>query len=131
MIGPRTAALSGFDDPDGARFGVPTYPWRCAPDGLATLRQLRARGLRPGGQDVAGQICRRRRGDVLAGYLYRIDRAVPHRPASPAQLSALASALRARQTCPTCTRWVGYVIPTRYSECLDCADTSSTLAGAA
>jgi hypothetical protein len=36
-------------DPTGALPGVPTYPWRLAPDGLATRRQLRARGLRPGG----------------------------------------------------------------------------------
>ncbi|EFG09306.1 Hypothetical protein SCLAV_4232 [Streptomyces clavuligerus] len=36
-------------DPDGARHGIPTFPWRCAPDGYATRRQLRADGLRPGG----------------------------------------------------------------------------------
>ncbi|CAL9483282.1 hypothetical protein SUDANB146_03428 [Streptomyces sp. enrichment culture] len=32
---------------------LPAYRWRLAPDGLATRRQLRAAGLRPGGQDVA------------------------------------------------------------------------------
>jgi hypothetical protein len=31
-------------DPSGARFGIPTYPWRFAPDGLATRRQLRRFG---------------------------------------------------------------------------------------
>lgn len=35
-------------DPTGARYGIPTFPWRYAPDGYATRRQLRARGLRPG-----------------------------------------------------------------------------------
>lgn len=32
---------------------VPDYRWRMAPDGLATRRQLREMGLRPGGQGVA------------------------------------------------------------------------------
>lgn len=45
-------------DPNGARFGIPTYPWRMAPDGYATRRQLRTRGLRPGGQPVAAQVMR-------------------------------------------------------------------------
>ncbi|MFJ3827814.1 hypothetical protein ACIPWI_07570 [Streptomyces sp. NPDC090046] len=35
---------------------LPVYPWRLAPDGLATRRQLRAAGLRPGGQDVVAQL---------------------------------------------------------------------------
>ncbi|MGG8409369.1 RRQRL motif-containing zinc-binding protein, partial [Streptomyces sp. 12297] len=29
---------------------LPVYRWHLAPDGLATRRQLRAAGLRPGGQ---------------------------------------------------------------------------------
>ncbi|WP_399024168.1 hypothetical protein [Streptomyces sp. CS-7] len=40
---------------------LPVYRWRLAPDGLATRRQLRALGLRPGGQDVAAQLERPRR----------------------------------------------------------------------
>ena len=32
---------------------LPVFRWRLAPDGYATRRQLRAQGLRPGGQDVA------------------------------------------------------------------------------
>ena len=31
---------------------IPTYPWRAAPEGLATRRQLAASGLRPGGSPV-------------------------------------------------------------------------------
>ncbi|HUK70637.1 MAG TPA: hypothetical protein VLW50_18080 [Streptosporangiaceae bacterium] len=46
-----------FYDPDGERFAAPTYPYRWAPEGLLTVRQLRAKGLRPGGQEVAAQIC--------------------------------------------------------------------------
>jgi hypothetical protein len=45
-----------FYDPDGTRHGIPTYPYRWAPNGLLTVRQLRARGLRPGGQSVIAQI---------------------------------------------------------------------------
>jgi len=36
-----------FYDPTGTRFGLPTYPYRGAPDGYATTRQLRANGLDP------------------------------------------------------------------------------------
>ncbi|MET9534694.1 hypothetical protein ABZY02_29740 [Streptomyces sp. NPDC006649] len=32
---------------------LPVFRWHLAPDGYATRRQLRARGLRPGGQGVA------------------------------------------------------------------------------
>ena len=38
-----------FYDPDGRRYGIPTYPYHWAPKHLYTARQLRARGLRPGG----------------------------------------------------------------------------------
>ena len=50
-----------FYDPDGVRYGLPTYPYHCAPDGLLTIRQLRDKGLRPGGQAIAAQILWRRR----------------------------------------------------------------------
>ena len=45
-----------FYDPDGQRYGLPTYPYHWAPEGLLTIRQLRAKGLRPGGQDIVAQI---------------------------------------------------------------------------
>lgn len=102
---------------------LPVYRWRLAPDGLATRRQLRAMGLRPGGQDVTAVLerPRRRRGPLVA-YLYRIDQAKPVRPMTPARYVAVEAALRARRTCPTCgvERW--YCIPTSLGECLDCAD---------
>ncbi|WP_324608648.1 RRQRL motif-containing zinc-binding protein, partial [Streptomyces sp. NRRL S-1896] len=48
------------------------YRWHLAPDGLATRRQLRALGLRPGGQDVVAELPRpRRRRAPLVAYLYR------------------------------------------------------------
>jgi hypothetical protein len=48
--------MTRFYDPEGTRFGLPTFPFGCAPDGFATRRQLRAQGLRPGGQPVAAQL---------------------------------------------------------------------------
>jgi hypothetical protein len=107
-----------FYDPTGARYGLPTYPYHFAPDGLATLRQLRREGLRPGGQEIAAQILWRR-GQRVA-YLYRVNAAKPKRSATPAQLMAIGKALRARRICPTCGVERPYYIPRRYGECLDC-----------
>lgn len=99
---------------------IPTYRYRLAPDGLMTRRQLRARGLRPGGQEPVGQIIWRR-GQRIA-YLYRLDRARPVRPMTEGRARALAAAMRARRTCPVCSLDRGYVLPTRYGTCLPCAD---------
>jgi hypothetical protein len=101
---------------------LPTYRWRLAPDGLATRRQLRALGLRPGGQDVAAQVerPRRRRGPLVA-YLYSIEQAKPVRPMTPAKWAALAKANTARRICPKCRRDAGYVIPTSLGMCTPCA----------
>lgn len=101
---------------------VPVYRWRLAPEGLATRRQLRAMGLRPGGQEVAGQLERpRRRGrPPLVAYLYRVDAAKPVRPLTLAKHRALAAAMRARRTCPDCRRVLPYCIPTSLGACVDC-----------
>ncbi|KJK38969.1 hypothetical protein UK15_13560 [Streptomyces variegatus] len=91
---------------------IPTYRWRLAPDGLATRRQLRALGLRPGGQEVAAQVERpRRRREPLVAYLYAIEQA----------RAALAKANAARRICPECRRDAGYVIPTSLGMCVTCA----------
>ncbi|GGX82546.1 RRQRL motif-containing zinc-binding protein [Streptomyces hiroshimensis] len=119
-----SAAFGGCYDPSGATHGIPTYPWRLAPDGLATRRQLRARGLRPDGQPIAAQVMRRsrrRKTGVLVGYLYRIDQAKPVRPMTSGRAAALAAAMRARRTCPTCQQDAGYCIPTSLGECVTCA----------
>ncbi|MFB8777195.1 RRQRL motif-containing zinc-binding protein [Streptomyces broussonetiae] len=101
---------------------VPVYMWRLAPDGLATRRQLRAQGLRPGGQDVVAQIerPRYRRGPLVA-YLYRVDQAKPVRPMTPAKRAALDKANAARRTCPQCRTDAGYVIPSSLGMCVPCA----------
>ncbi|MFC8974748.1 RRQRL motif-containing zinc-binding protein [[Kitasatospora] papulosa] len=102
---------------------LPVYRWRLAPDGYATRRQLRALGLRPGGQDVAAQLerPRRRRGPLVA-YLYRIDRAKPVRPMTPARRAALTKAMAARRVCPNCRTDAGYCIPRSLGMCVACAD---------
>ncbi|MFF5876738.1 RRQRL motif-containing zinc-binding protein [Streptomyces californicus] len=100
------------------------YRWHLAPEGLATRRQLRAMGLRPGGQDVAAELHRpRRRRGPLVAYLYRIDHARPVRPMTPARTAALAAAMRARRTCPNCRTDVGYCIPRSLGMCVPCHDT--------
>ncbi|MFJ8211854.1 RRQRL motif-containing zinc-binding protein [Streptomyces sp. NPDC096033] len=103
---------------------LPVYRWRLAPDGLATRRQLRAAGLRPGGQDVVAQLerPRRRRGGPLVAFLYRLDLAKPVRPMTPGRRAALAKANAARRTCPACGRDAGYVIPASLGMCVPCAD---------
>ncbi|MCT9005438.1 RRQRL motif-containing zinc-binding protein [Streptomyces rhizosphaerihabitans] len=109
-------------DPNGARYGIPTFPWRLAPDGFATRRQLRARGLRPGGQPIAAQVLRPRyRRGPLVAYLYRVDRAKPVRPMTPGRRAALAKAMLARRTCPQCRTDAGYVIPASLGTCVPCA----------
>ncbi|MFF1318058.1 RRQRL motif-containing zinc-binding protein [Streptomyces chartreusis] len=106
-------------DPTGARYGIPTYPWRMAPDGYATRRQLRARGLRPGGQPVAAQlvILNSKCGTARLAFLYREDLAKPVRPMTSRKWGALALAMLARRTCPCCRLDVGYCIPTSQGIC--------------
>ncbi|MFD9236413.1 RRQRL motif-containing zinc-binding protein [[Kitasatospora] papulosa] len=111
-------------DPTGTMHGIPTFPWKYAPDGYATRRQLRARGLRPGGQEVAAQIMRRsprRKAGVAVAYLYRIELAKPVRPMTPGRTVALAKAMLARRTCPECRVDVGYCIPISLGMCPTCA----------
>ncbi|GGO55408.1 hypothetical protein GCM10012287_46610 [Streptomyces daqingensis] len=126
-------AVARFYDPEGARYGMPTYPWRLAPQGLATRRQLRARGLRPGGQPVAGQVMWRSRhcpSGARVAYLYRLDEAKPVRPMTPGRARALEKALAARRTCPECGIDRGYCIPTSLGMCPHCAHSGGYEAAA-
>ena len=109
-----------FYDPDGTRHGIPTYPYRWAPKGLLTTRQLRARGLRPGGQPVTAQILWNHHGKRRAAYLYRADLALPKRQATPAQLTAIGKALAARRTCTVCGTEKPYCMPRSTGHCNDC-----------
>ncbi|RQX07549.1 RRQRL motif-containing zinc-binding protein [Micromonospora arida] len=116
----RTGIRVEFYDPLGTRYGFPTFPYHCAPTGLATLRQLRAAGLRPGGHDPVAQILWRHRSNRRVAYLYRADLAKAKRTATPAQREAIAKALLARRTCRHCEQVKPYYIPRRYGCCLDC-----------
>ncbi|MFF0014570.1 RRQRL motif-containing zinc-binding protein [Streptomyces sp. NPDC005374] len=113
-------------DPTGARHGIPTYPWRLAPDGLATRRQLRALGLRPGGQPIAAQAMRINRcaGTPRVAYFYRLDCALPVRPMTSRKWGALALAMLARQTCPACGVVYSYCISRRHGMCGLCIEST-------
>jgi hypothetical protein len=56
---------------------IPVFKRLCAPSGLATKRQLRAMGLRPGGQDPVAEVETR---GPKNGLLYEIAKALPVRP---------------------------------------------------
>ena len=121
-ISRRTGIHVAFYDPDGSTYGMPTYPYRWAPTGLATRRQLRERGLRPGGQPITAQIIWKYKGKRRVAYLYRTDLAKAKRTATVAQLAAIQSALRARRTCRTCGHEHDYYIPRSRGECNDCTE---------
>jgi hypothetical protein len=123
-MGRATRYRADYCDPEGVRYGIPTFPWWGAPDGYATLRQLRAQGLRPGGQPVVAQILWRGVGGTRAAYLYRVADAKPKRTATPAQLRAIRAALAARMRCPTCREVRPYFIPRSLGECLTCSPLS-------
>jgi hypothetical protein len=98
--------------------GLPTWSWRCAPAGLVTRRQMRARGLAPGGAaPVAQVICRR---GTRRAYLYEPAELVTKRDATPAQWIAVATAIAARRWCPTGRHYVDYCVPTSLGECIAC-----------
>jgi hypothetical protein len=117
-------------DPDGRFYGVPVYVWREAPDGLATRRQLSAKGLRPAGQPVAAQVWRpRRRRGPLVAHLFREELARPKRKVTAAMLAAVRTAVAARRICSGCGIDAGYVVP-QYTgrECFDCYDVRKAVA---
>ncbi|WP_329583616.1 RRQRL motif-containing zinc-binding protein [Streptomyces sp. NBC_01361] len=120
-------------DPEGERFGIPTWPWRMGPpqEEWATMRQLEARGLRPGGQPVAGQLgWKTRTGDKFA-YLYRVELALKKRPMTEAKWASIHKATQARKVCPTCKTMRDYEIPKRYGVCNDCPGGANEAAAAA
>ncbi|MFJ4192105.1 RRQRL motif-containing zinc-binding protein [Kitasatospora sp. NPDC089509] len=101
-------------DPTGEHHGgLPTHPWRYDPSpDLLTRRQLRAAGLRPGGQEPAAQV----------GYLYRRSLALPVRPMTEARWRSHHRMMLARRTCALCRTVTECCIPTSLGCCLPCAD---------
>ncbi|MGW4784920.1 RRQRL motif-containing zinc-binding protein [Streptomyces sp. NPDC004230] len=114
-----------FWDPEGLRFGIPTWPFGHPegpdPEVFATYRQLKALGLRPGGQEAAVQVgwWIGRRGQRFA-YFYRIDQAKPMRKVTPAMRASIEKALQARRICPECKAEKDYYIPRKTGVCNDC-----------
>lgn len=109
--------------------GLPAIPWGWADtDTLATTRQLRTRGLRPGGRSpVAVLVFAHRqpqRRKAEAANLYLIADAAPKRTATPAQREAIAKALRARRTCQLCAREQDYYLSTISRLCVPCEDVT-------
>ncbi|GAA5105004.1 RRQRL motif-containing zinc-binding protein [Nocardia iowensis] len=82
--------MSGFLDPEGREYGIPTWPWRMAPQHLRTKRQLAQQDRRPGEREPQAQVMRSRRGrPPMVARLYNAEKAVPKRESSEAQLAAL------------------------------------------
>lgn len=112
--------MRAFDyDPTGERHGgLPTYPFRMAPAGLATRRQLASMGLTPATTEPAAQLVWRL--GTRVAYLYEVTQAKPKRPATKANLAALAKAMRARRVCEVCKVEQPYCVSTRYGACAPC-----------
>jgi hypothetical protein len=115
--GPAGVTLDNRVMPIGSGEWV-TYRYGFAPSGLATMRQLSAMGLRPGGCPPVAALARPK-GRWVA-YLYDLSTAKSKRAMTPSKRRALAAANRARRMCPTCGTDAGYVIPGRLGECVSC-----------
>lgn len=107
--------------------GLPAIPWGWADSTVvATRRQLRAAGLRPGGQDpvavLAFQHAQPNRRRIEHAALFLIERACPKREATPAQLRAVDQALRARRTCELCGTEQDHYLSTTSRLCGPCED---------
>jgi hypothetical protein len=124
-----------YMDPDGQRFGLPTYPWRCAPEGMVTRRQLRARGLRPAGQSPCGQVLwphgrDRRTGERRVGvaYLYRVDLARPVQPMTAGRWRTHTAMMLVRRTCRSCGGVFNFDLSRKYDRtCWPCLEAEGVL----
>ncbi|MFE0027078.1 RRQRL motif-containing zinc-binding protein [Amycolatopsis sp. NPDC059021] len=107
----------------GTLDGVTLLSWGIGPrDKLATRRQLRAMGLRPGGQDPAAVLyfrCRKA-GKLVHANLYLVEKALPVRPMTPARATALDKAMAARRTCRQCGEIGWAELPKAHRTCEAC-----------
>jgi hypothetical protein len=115
--------LVDVDPHDPGDGSLPVFRWKQAGrTNLATRRQLREMGLRPGGQEPVARIeCR---GGRRFAWLYRIDLAKPKFPMTLAKEAALDKAMAARQQCPgPCGRRYFHCIPLKtLGSCVECFD---------
>lgn len=118
-------------DPEGRKHGLPTYPWRCAPEGMVTRRQLRQRGLRPAGQNPCGQIMwpgggrDPRTGELRVRFalLYRLDLAQPVREMTPGRWRTHTAMMRVRRTCRSCGDVFNFDLSRKYNRtCWPCLE---------
>lgn len=89
---------------------------------LATTRQLRAMGKRPGGQDPVAFLyfrCRKACKLVFAS-LYLIDAAKPVRPMTPARWATHHKMMAARRTCRECRETSYAELPKAHRTCEPC-----------
>lgn len=103
--------------------GLPLLSWGIAPRAkLATRRQLRAMGLRPGGQDPVALLYFRHRAahTQVFAELFMVERAKPVRPMTPAKQAALDRAMAARRTCRQCGETGLAELPRSYRVCEPC-----------
>lgn len=103
--------------------GLPTFGFRGAPSGLATRRQLRADGLRPGGHGPVAQV-KWKRGRRWAA-LYRLDLAAAVRPMTAARWAAHEAAMRARRFCRSHLGYVDHCVRGPLKQCSDCFSCDS------
>jgi hypothetical protein len=112
--------IDPYDPGDGS---LSVFRWKQAGHAnLATRRQLREMGLRPGGQEPVARIeCR---SGKRWAWLYRIDLAKPKLPMTLAKEAALDKAMAKRQTCPgPCGRRYFHCLPLKtLGSCLECYD---------
>lgn len=109
--------------------GLPAIPWGWADrELLATRRQLRAAGLRPGGRGPVAVLLFGHRQEgrraVERAELFLIGDAASKRTATPGQREAVVKALRARRTCQLCGREQDYYLSTISRLCTRCEDVT-------
>jgi hypothetical protein len=103
--------------------GLPLLAWGQAPrDKLATYRQLRKRGLRPGGQQPVAVVYFTNRKSLKKtfAFLYMIVDAKPIRPMTPAKRAAIEKALAKRRTCRQCGTEAAAELPKAHRTCEPC-----------
>ncbi|MEU3774229.1 RRQRL motif-containing zinc-binding protein [Streptomyces sp. NPDC032472] len=106
---------------------LPEHDRGAIPKGLLTRRQLRDKGLSPGGHDpVAVLRCKycafrpdQSCNHPTRGWLYDVELARPKRVPTLAQERALDRAMAARSTCPRCQRRYYFCLPLRTQGCCD------------
>jgi hypothetical protein len=107
----------------GRWHGKPLLSHNTAPRHLlATRRQLRAIGKRPGGQDPVAFLyfrCRKAAKLVHAN-LYLVAEAKPVRSMTPARAAALEKAMAARRTCRECGETGWAELPKAHRTCEAC-----------